>query len=473
MPIKRRQKSKVTRVSRTKRSSHRSDATFQGYRSSSRPTILTSLPDIRDNATRILTDTLTEVQILEKVYRGLQLILLIPIIVILYTSIFLALKIFPCLPFPFFLPVGLKNIFGRGSLKDVITTEEPERKPDNVDGDAFVSVKNMTWDFPWKQDNGIYWYGKGNVCSKTQKGRRADKTVFSEFFYPEKPSVIYIHGYSPGTTKRGFRETINWRGDDNNLFTSTNTLDLWIDKGYNCGIFYWNAQADELDLRIAERKIYNKTGNGNMRYLVRGGSDGKALWYEPGLCDQDTLVNNDKPIAVQFYIQYCQHFLQTHTAPIQIVGHSLGTQIALHSIRMMIENKAEKHVLPSRLTLLDPFCSELRVAQFKENLRYVAHKNNTKLAIETYASSIVGQGFLVSRTPVRTLKQLTYYSVINSSLIPWYSIKWRHISVVHYYFSSIVYGARDVHNRDETWDASIPHAGASLEAIRKQMRIFT
>ena len=100
----------------------------------------------------------------------------------------------------------------------------------------------------------------------------------------------------------------------------------------------------------------------------------------------------------------------------------------------MIENKVEKHVLPSRLTLLDPFCSELRVAQFKENLRYVAHKNNTKLAIETYASSIVGQDFLVSRTPVSTLKQLTYYSVINSSLIPWYNIKWRHISVVHYYF---------------------------------------
>ena len=81
MQVKRREKSKVTRVSRTKRSSHRSDATFQGYRSSSRPTILTSLPDIRDNATRILTDTLTEVQILEKVYRGLQLILLIPILI--------------------------------------------------------------------------------------------------------------------------------------------------------------------------------------------------------------------------------------------------------------------------------------------------------------------------------------------------------------------------------------------------------
>ena len=32
---------------------------------------------------------------------------------------------------------------------------------------------------------------------------------------------------------------------------------------------------------------------------------------------------------------------------------------------------------------------------------------------------------------------------------------------------------RDVHNRDETWDASIPHAGASLKAIRKRMRILS
>ena len=49
--------------------------------------------------------------------------------------------------------------------------------------------------------------------------------------------MIYIHGYSPGTTKRGFRETINWREKDKGLFKSTNTLDLWIEKGYNCGIF--------------------------------------------------------------------------------------------------------------------------------------------------------------------------------------------------------------------------------------------
>ena len=91
------------------------------------------------------------------------------------------------------------------------------------------------------------------------------------------------------------------------------------------------------------------------------------------------------------------------------------------------------------------------------------------MVIETYATSIIGEGFLISHTPVRLLKKLTYYNVINSSLIPWYSIKWRHICVLHYYFSSIVFDMDDYHNKNETWNTSIPHAGASLEMIRQRM----
>merc|ERR1712224_1035621 len=90
------------------------------------------------------------------------------------------------------------------------------------------------------------------------------------------------------------------------------------------------------------------------------------------------------------------------------------------------------------------------------------------MAIETYATYIVGEGFLVSHTPVKLLKKLTYYNVINSTVIPWYDIKHRHICALHYYFSSIAFDADDYFNQDETWNKSMPHAGASLEMIRSR-----
>eukprot|EP00943_MAST-04B_sp_MAST-4B-sp1_P001234 g1234.t1 len=268
------------------------------------------------------------------------------------------LKIFPCLPFPSFLPVGLKNAFGRGSLTDIVTTETPDYKRFDVNGNKFLEVKNMNWDFPWKQDNNIYWFAKNDVEVET-----LDSYIMSDFFDPSKPSVIYIHGYSPGTTKRGFRETINWRENDKGWFDSTNTLDMWIDKGYNCGIFYWNSQADELDLKVAERKIYTEHGPEKMRYLLRGGGNCESYWYEAGInttnTGSDSFMINDAPIAKQFYNHYCKHFTSKHSAPIHLVGHSLGCQIALESIKLMHNSIHPTVPLPSRLALLDPFCSEL------------------------------------------------------------------------------------------------------------------
>ena len=443
--------------------------------------VLCKLNDIKENARNVLLNSLRNVSIFEKIYRYIQLIVVAPFIIVVYISLYSLLKIFPFIPFPSFLPVGVKNIFGRGSLKDVVTTDVPNYKSEKIDGEQFVEVKNMNWEFPWKQDNGLYWYGKGNVCSKMKKilkntDDKEEEYELSEFFDPTKPSMIYIHGYSPGTTKRGFRETINWREKDKGLFKSTNTLDLWIEKGYNCGIFYWNSQADELDVKVAERKIYSENGKEKMRYLVRGGEDGKSFWYEPGLSsnktDDDIFMINDKSIALQFYYHYYEHFMPRHVAPIHIVGHSLGCQIALASIKI-IRDRSLFYPLPTRLTLLDPFCSKVCANNFKQNLQYVANNIvNDKvnaMVIETYATSIIGEGFLISHTPVRLLKKLTYYNVINSSLIPWYSIKWRHICVLHYYFSSIVFDMDDYHNKNETWNTSIPHAGASLEMIRQRM----
>ena len=78
----------------------------------------------------------------------------------------------------------------------------------------------------------------------------------NEFFH----HAFYHLGFREnGTTVRGFRETINWVNEDSgpHWFQDTYSVDLWLHRGYNVGIFYWNQFSDEEDVKEAERKIYN------------------------------------------------------------------------------------------------------------------------------------------------------------------------------------------------------------------------
>lgn len=42
-------------------------------------------------------------------------------------------------------------------------------------------------------DSGLFWYGEGNVCEKDGE---------TALFDPNKPSVIYVHGFQPQTVIR-------------------------------------------------------------------------------------------------------------------------------------------------------------------------------------------------------------------------------------------------------------------------------
>ena len=371
------------------------------------------------------------------------LILVVPPALMLIGPFYVLLRVFTCLPWPPFLPVGMKKAFGRASLSDGATAEEKAFLMDEAEiakvealETLALETRSMGWGFPWGEDNGMFWYGCGNVCSKGPG---------SEFFDKEKPSVIYIHGWEPGTTKRGFRETINWRWKDA-LFAHVDTLDVWISKGYNCGIYYWNGQSDELDNELVERKIYDAGGAGGMRYMYRGGARGEALFYD------DPLPEHNVPISEQVLKSYLQHGFDD-SAGVTVVGHSLGCQVSLEFLRKLHglnESRSagghNPHPFPARLSLLDPFFSRGAKSYLPlANCTTAAWASNslkllgteTDLSIDSYVTSIIGHGLMGSSASV-ALKHYSAYNEIGYEGISWVNVKNRHICAVHMYFVSLV-----------------------------------
>ena len=90
---------------------------------------------------------------------------------------------------------------------------------------------------------------------------------------PAQPTVVYVHGWEPGTTARGFRETFNWRrnvkqpslGVKGERVPDIDAAELWAARGWNVALFYWNQFADDT-LHEAERKIHSAEGQHALRW---------------------------------------------------------------------------------------------------------------------------------------------------------------------------------------------------------------
>lgn len=126
---------------------------------------------------------------------------------------------------------------------------------------------------------------------------------------PSRPTVVYVHGWEPGTTARGFRETLNWRANTRHtgigvtaeLVPDVDALPLWAARGWNVAIFYWNQLADDT-LPEAERKIHSAVGTSSpgegMRWQRRR-QDGTTVHAEAAAdtpCVAEMLARAIEPI---------------------------------------------------------------------------------------------------------------------------------------------------------------------------------
>ncbi|WP_459481245.1 cell adhesion domain-containing protein [Clostridium saccharoperbutylacetonicum] len=192
-------------------------------------------------------------------------------------------------------------------------------------------------------DTGIYWFGKGNVSQKFVSGES------NKYFDSSKPTVIYIHGWQKDKTEKLYREIFNPSHNDSSYGADVDTVNYWVDKGWNIGIFYWNQLSDESEVKDAEAKIWTTSGSKGMRWRKVDGS------YNS--------INVPTVSAAQLFVDdYVKAMKNFSGSEIRLAGHSLGSQMVING-GMLISNLVDSgtissNILPDRICLLDPFWSK-------------------------------------------------------------------------------------------------------------------
>lgn len=268
---------------------------------------------------------------------------------------------------------------------------------------------------------GLYWFGRDGRMQK------ALSALPSDYYSPDKPTLIYVHGWQLGSVSMGAHETPMRIVVD----TQQDLAKPWIDKGWNVGFFLWTQFADD-QLLMAEQKIWD---NEAMSWIDSSGLRRPAP---------------DQGSASELFFQAYREAMAEHgQTEIRIVGHSLGSQMAsLLTKRLYDEHKAgrlDNRLLPERLVLLDPFFSG-RTQSYLMNQKngdvlrgYLAELITSKaLALEIYRSSSVS--LLPGADAHPELLSLAAFRNVYTDLI--YSLDQqaeKHVYAVAYYLWSFAY----------------------------------
>lgn len=283
---------------------------------------------------------------------------------------------------------------------------------------AEVDWNFMNWN---KLDYGIYWYGHGNVPYKFVEGQQ------NPAFDPSKPTVIYIHGWQPFYTMAKHRESFFCYDRD--------SADSWIDAGWNVGVFYWNQFSDELSVEDAEAKIWTSNGTRGMRWRKSDGS-----YSTEGAPDMDA--------ASLLYTEYIKAMKGYQGDNIRIVGHSLGSQMAIRLTKMISDNvdmgNITQELLPKRVALLDPYFSNLPKAYLGKKWtgevarEYVRNLIDTKnIPFELYKSSYLTCGIAGDKN--RELEKMCAYSDMRPLFDEFIQQIEKHYAAKYTYFTSYAF----------------------------------
>lgn len=216
-------------------------------------------------------------------------------------------------------------------------------------------------------DDGIYWFkadGSRNSHELVMKACRyndhdcASREKHQGYFNPNKPTVIFIHGWAPDSTKgqTRFDFCYQYSTGKNTLSPVYNTLQPW--KGYNVGVFYWNQFADESQIILpeaalvaAEAKIYSTNGTRGMewKYIDKAGVEQVCRAGDSGC-----LVPKED-ITDMAFDAYKQALPADYKNEIRITAQSLGAQVAIQLTAKIMQHPLMPQ--PTRLALLDPYFS--------------------------------------------------------------------------------------------------------------------
>jgi hypothetical protein len=269
---------------------------------------------------------------------------------------------------------------------------------------------------PLQPTTGIYWFGTHNPNGQeTQKAAYTSSSNMTKsaymqmlkekgYFDPNKPTIIFVHGWQPGSTKNKthFDFCYDYPGVNGKASPTYNVLSYW--KGWNVGVFYWTQFADETESPMdAEAKIYSMRGSKGMRwaYLQQTNQGSYNLQY----CDNG--MSNCQPIhqdISQMLESAYQNALPSNEvykgSELRIAGQSLGTQLSIQLTDWVLKNTQSNDLpMPTRLSLMDPYVSpknlegnehlpfSVSVAQYAADTVKDIQSRDSNLPIDVYRTS--------------------------------------------------------------------------------------
>ncbi len=286
-------------------------------------------------------------------------------------------------------------------------------------------------------DFGIYWARCG-ACRPGDHGSdevRAYPGEDDAYFNPRRPTIIFVHGWEPGSTTLGERQSMQ------TPITAAppREQDLaapWRARGYNVGLFYWNQFADDASSLIptgVERKIW--TADGDLTYLTRR-ADG-SLAPPRVLPGQGSVAD----IFVRSYLAAMRGYRGLY---VRVTGHSLGNQLAVRAA-YLLQGLVERHriapaLLPRRIALLDPFYSSGAQTYLpRANEGTAGEVTREVAALQTGPARTVFEYYSTSLIPIATDVAARMALVRVSPAYAGLDIAEAHLAAIHWYFASLAY----------------------------------
>ena len=251
-------------------------------------------------------------------------------------------------------------------------------------------------------------------CQKLVEGES------NPFFDPNKPTVIWIHGWQNGGVSTKSRPDFHLYRNGVDEFTHNE----WKQQGWNVAIFHWEQLADELLPNDAEAKINSSTNNSvGMRWKTADANYASAFESQV-----------DTPVAELFAQAYALLARQTNNQKIRVVGSSFGGQVALHGTERIEQQGVAP--LPERIALLDMAWTRNYVNNQGLFTTEITTRAITTLAplipIEYYRTSLLTTFF----TP-RALVEKAAFQEMVFDYASTFGIELKHTVITYHYFWSL------------------------------------
>ena len=205
---------------------------------------------------------------------------------------------------------------------------------------------------------GLYFYGP-NHSLENEDMIRSSKDMSTEYFDPNKPTLIWIHGWEP-----------TYSYTDKTLSTSS-------DMQAKAGVDYKESYV------VSLKEKYN-VATFQYQTLVDGNASGIAA--NLFTIYSNTFINAEKTgysMGYMFASELCLNLGGSYNQEIVYVGHSCGafvTTAVNYYIQYFLNNKIvnNRNLLASRMALVDPYFNSLYEDQVGKTIYFTGEKINSK-----------------------------------------------------------------------------------------------